>query len=217
MFLGLVLTGAIAYLLTGNPEVATSVLYFFREHRVLAVGVALLQFGISVAAISTLQSGRTSPLVGKVLFLVYSSLMGVTMSVPVMFYPGWSVGMAFGISAALFGIFAVMGYTTTRNLQSRGVSLAISMGVVGVILVNIVQIFVGLGIVELIVCYAMVILGCVCVAKELQRLRMMASDVAAQGEKAVERQGVLGALLLYVYFVMIFQSVLRILNFSDDR
>jgi uncharacterized protein len=151
---------------------------------------------------------RLSPAAAGLLFVGYAALNGVTLSFLMLVYTATSVAVTFGVTAATFGIMTLFGFTTHRDLTKMG-SLLI-MGLIGVILASVVNIFINSGPLYWIVTVIGLLIFIGLVAYDTQRLKRMSLAVG-EGDMA-QKASVLGALALYLDFINIFLYLLRLLG-----
>ncbi len=146
------------------------------------------------------------------MFLAYSMLNGVAFSAIFMVYELGSIFQVFLIAAGMYGAAAVYGYTTKRDLTSMGSFLF--MGLIGLIIASVVNIFMGSGALS----WAISVLGVAIftglTAWDMQRIKEQAI-VMYTGEANITRSAIVGALSLYLNFVNLFLYLLRL--FGDRR
>jgi hypothetical protein len=148
-----------------------------------------------------------APLTAAVLFLAYSAMVGVTSSTIFMVYTGASIMSAFMIAAAMFGSMAVYGSLTKRSLA--GVGQFMFMGLIGLIIASIVNIFLFSDVVAFVISVVGVLVFTGLTAWDAQRLKNMA---VALPDGRVGAYAVVGALSLYLDFINLFFFVLRLLG-----
>lgn len=142
-------------------------------------------------------------------FAVYSLLNGVMLSPIFLVYTGESIASTFFITAATFGTMAVFGYTTKRDLSSWGSYLM--MGLIGLIIASVVNIFLGSSLLMWAVSYLGVLLFVGLTAYDTQQLKaMIAASIG--DEEQTKKVALLGALNLYLDFINLFIYLLRILG-----
>ena len=157
---------------------------------------------------------RISAAAARVMFFAFSAVMGLSISSILLVYTQTSVANAFFITAASFGALSLYGYTTKRDLGPMGAFLM--MGVVGILLVSLVNVFfvhsagMSFGLSALIV---LVFAGLT--AYDTQTIRQTYYQVAGNGEAAA-KSSVIGALQLYLDFINIFLAVLRLTGSTRD-
>ncbi len=151
---------------------------------------------------------RMQPATALMLFFVYAGLLGLSLASIFLIYTGTSITRVFFISAATFGALSLWGYTTKRDLT--GVGSFMYMGLIGIIIASLVNIFLrstGLD-------WAISVIGVVVFAGltgwDTQRIKEMydpMDDGTIGGRKAV-----MGALSLYLDFINLFLMLLRLMG-----
>jgi FtsH-binding integral membrane protein len=165
--------------------------------------VLVLSFGVS----------RLSPAAGKVLFLVFAALMGVSLSTVFLVFTHTSIVRVFFITAAAFGTLSLWGYTTRRDLSGFGSFLI--MGLFGVIVAAVVNIFLGSETLQFIISVIGVLVFAGLTAWDTQRLKdeyLEAEPNGGMSGTAAERTAILGALSLYLNFINLFTLLLQLLG-----
>ncbi len=197
MALGLALTGLTAWAIAGSPEAMRTIF----SHQFLFFGLMIAEVGM-VMAFTPVSRSASFP-TAAMMFLAYAFLNGITLSVIVFSYTRESVASTFLVSAGAFGAMSVYGSVTKKSLASWGSFLM--MGLVGVVIAGIVNIFLQSSALNF-------LLGCVGVvtftgltAYYTQMLRTSADP--ADGGAALR-----GALLLYLNFINLFLSLLRLMG-----
>lgn len=197
MFAGLLLSAAVGFLVTTNQVILEFVASNFLLIVIAQFALVLaIQFGIR----------RLSATLALGMFFVYAASVGFTvLAIVLAIYPTATVVTAFLSASAMFGGAALYGYTTKRSLASLGGFLF--MGLIGVIVASVVNVFVGSDTLGFIISIAGVVLFTVLTAFHVQRI---ASGDLAIWAGSVEKAAVYGALLLYLDFVNLFLFLLRI-------
>jgi FtsH-binding integral membrane protein len=201
---GLALTGLVAYAAAASGFYAaiagTPLLWLV----VLApVALALvLGFGIE----------RMSPGVASVAFWSYAALMGLSLAGIFLVYTGASIARVFFISAGAFAATAAWGYTTRTDLSRFGSFLF--MGLVGIVLASVVNLFLASSAVQFAVSVIGVLVFTGLTAYDTQRLKEM--HVATWNSDARGRVAILGALILYLDFINLFVSLLQLSGARRD-
>jgi hypothetical protein len=142
------------------------------------------------------------------LFMVYAALLGVMLSSVFLAYTGASITRVFFISAAAFGALSLYGYTTQRNLSAFGSFLM--MGLVGLIIAMIVNIFLASSALDFVISIVGVLVFAGLTAWDTQKIKEM-YDVNDDGTVS-GRKAVMGALSLYLDFINLFLMLLRLLG-----
>ena len=202
MFAGVLLSAGIAWVVSLNERLVFQI-----------AGLALpLIFGqlILVFAIQALFP-RISATAALLLFFVYAATIGLTAGVLLYVYTGESVATAFVSASAIFGGAALYGYTTKRSLVGLGPTLF--MGMIGLLVASIVNLFLGSSPLGWIISVVGVVIFTVFTAYDIQRISH-GDYAAALG--STEKASVVAALHLYVDFVALFFYLLRILGSTRD-
>lgn len=202
MCVGLAVTAAVAYFVSQNMQVMRS---FQSPGAIVAIvlGLAVLSFGIQAAAF------RIGPGVATALFILYAAILGALLSYIFLVYKMSTIGSAFAITGGTFGIMSFIGYVTKRDLTRMGGMLM--MAVIGLFLASIVNMFVASGPLSWFITYAVVIVFTLLTAYDTQMLRNIAVQHAGN-PKALASYAIVGSLKLYVDFINIFVSILRIMG-----
>lgn len=207
MALGLVITGVVAYLTAATGlaySIVGSPLFY-----VLIFAELGLVFYLS-ARISKIQASTASGL-----FVGYSVLNGLTLSVIFLAYTGASIAATFFITAGMFGAMAVYGLVTKRDLSGWGSFLF--MGLIGIIIASIVNIFLQSSAVSWVVSMIGVIVFTGLTAYDVQKIKRIGEDgIMSQGAEAIGKASIMGALALYLDFINLFLMLLRFFGGARD-
>jgi FtsH-binding integral membrane protein len=205
MGIGLALTGLIAYFIAGNEA---AIRFIFGNQMVffgLIIGELALVFYLS-ARIQKIQASTATAL-----FLLYSALNGATLSFVFIAYTKSSVASTFFICAATFAACSLYGWMTKRDLTSLGGFMF--MGLIGIIIASVVNMFVKSSGMSLIISYIGVLVFVGLTAYDTQKIKSMALSQPEGLDAAVVRKGaIIGALALYLDFINLFLMLLRILG-----
>jgi hypothetical protein len=145
------------------------------------------------------------------LFVLYSALNGLTLSFIFIIYTRSSIASTFFVCAATFIACSIYGWTTKRDLTSLGGFLM--MGLIGIIIASLVNIFIRSSAMHMIISYIGVLVFVGLTAYDTQNLKAMAvSQPADIGAGAIRKGAILGALKLYLDFINLFLMLLRILG-----
>ncbi len=205
MAIGLGLTGFVAYYVASTPALQKLIfgnqLLFFG----LIIGELALVFIIS-ARIQKMQASTATGL-----FILYSALNGATLSFVFLIYTASSITSTFFICAATFVACSIYGWTTKRDLTSVGGFM--TMGLIGIIIASVVNMFFRSSAMSMIISYIGVIVFVGLTAYDTQHLKTMALTQPDGLEAGVVRKGaIMGALKLYLDFINLFLMLLRILG-----
>jgi len=141
------------------------------------------------------------------LFVLYSALNGVTLSVLFQVYTSASIASTFFITAGTFGACSAYGYFTKKDLTSLGGFLI--MGLIGIIIASVVNFFLASSMLYWIISYAGVAIFIGLTAYDTQKIKKMSLEMDANSE-AGKKGAVMGALALYLDFINMFIFMLRI-------
>ena len=205
MAAGLALTAVVAWWVSTRPDLMQQI---FRGPVLvgLFIGQLALVWIIS-AATERLSAGAATGL-----FLLYSALNGLTLSVIFLVYAQATLASAFVITAGMFGAMSLYGFVTKRDLSAWGSMLF--MALIGLILASVVSMFWRNSMLATIINYAGVLIFVGLTAYDTQRLKEIAV-ATAHDASAAARYSVNGALTLYLDFINLFLFLLRILGRRD--
>ncbi|RKH41602.1 Bax inhibitor-1/YccA family protein [Corallococcus sicarius] len=198
MFAGLALTGVMAAVTLSNEAMLMAVAQY-------RMGLLLVQFGV-VMALSFLAPRISGP-VAAAMFLGYSALTGVTLSVLFLIYTAGSIAQVFFITSAVYGTMAVYGTVTKKDLS--GWRTFLYMGLVGIIIAGVVNLFMRNDAVSFVSACAGVLIFAGLTAYDTQKLREYHAET---GFKSTATVSIVGALTLYLDFINLFLSLMRLLG-----
>ena len=151
---------------------------------------------------------RISAQKARNLFYIYAGLMGLSLSSLLLVYTGASVVRVFFITAAAFAALSIYGYTTKKSLSGLGSFLI--MGVFGLIIAQIVNIFMASTQLDFMISIIGVLIFAGLTAYDTQKIKHM--YLAGDNSEAAGKKSVLGALTLYLDFILMFQFLLMFLG-----
>jgi FtsH-binding integral membrane protein len=156
---------------------------------------------------------RLAPATAQLLFWAFSALMGVSLSSIFLVYTHNSIVQVFFVTAASFGALSLYGYTTRRDLT--GFRSFLVMGLFGVIIASLVNIFLASSAFQFAISVVGVLVFAGLTAYDTQRLKNeYIYGYAGQGA-AAERSAIMGALTLYLNFINLFTLLLQLLGQRD--
>jgi uncharacterized protein len=201
MAIGVALTGVVAWLTSqiAGPALLNSPLIW-----VFMLAPLALVFFISFR-INSLSAGTA-----LTLFFVYAASLGLSLATIFFVYTATSITQVFFVSAAAFGGLSLWGYTTQRDLSAFGSFLM--MGLIGVIIAGIVNIFLGSSALQFAISVIGILVFVGLTAYDTQNIKEQYSENYDQ--ESNQKLAVFGALSLYLNFVNIFQLLL---NFTGER
>jgi uncharacterized protein len=204
MAAGLLVTAAVAFIVSGSPQLVMTI----AANRWIYWGLALVQLGVVIFLSARVD--RLAPGTAAALFLAYSALTGLTLSIILLAFTASSVATTFLVCAGMFGAVAMYGTVTSRSLAGMGQFLF--MGLIGVVIASFVGMFWHNEGFQFVLSFIGVILFTGLAAYDAQRLKAMALAVP---EGKAGSYAVSGALALYLDFINLFLFLLRL--FGDRR
>ena len=195
MFLAVVNSMLVSYLVSTSPELMTFLFTGFIKWVVIfapLVAIFFISFRMSTATRSEAQ----------VMLHAFAALMGLSMSTIFVVYTAMSIVQAFLGAACLFLAMTLYGYTTKKDLTSIGSFMFV--GLIGIILASLVNIFIGSTLMQMVISALAVIIFLGLTAYDTQKIReMVAYDSSGSTE-------VTGALTLYLDFINLFMNLLSL-------
>ncbi|HOP44083.1 MAG: Bax inhibitor-1/YccA family protein [Flavobacteriales bacterium] len=211
MTLALVISGAMAWWF-GHDLALLQYLINFETGKQTILGWVVL---LAPLGLVFLMGGMVERLSGPALFaiyLVYSAVTGISLSYIFLIYAASSIATVFFITAGLFSVMAIAGYTTSTDLTKLGSILFI--GLIGIIIASVVNMFLGSGTMDYIISILGVIIFTGLTAYDVQKLKRM-GGVVATGTETAQKMALMGALSLYLDFINLFLMLLRLFGRRD--
>jgi uncharacterized protein len=209
MAIGLGITGVVAYGVANSPGVIEVIF----GSRLIFFGLIIAQLAMVFMISARIQRMQAST--ATMLFIVYSALNGATLSSIFLAYAQSAITSTFFICAATFTACSVYGWTTRRDLTTMGGFL--TMGLIGIVIASVVNMFVQSGAVSTIVSYVGVLVFVGLTAYDTQDIKNMALSQPGDLDAGAVRKGaILGALKLYLDFINLFLMLLRIFGGRRD-
>ena len=207
---GLTLSGIVAYGLFSSVELAG---LFFEIQAGRVIGLNLLGWiaifaPLGLLLLTSLRAAQMSTGAVQAVYWAVTALMGVSLSLLLFTYTGASVARTFFITAAAFAALSLYGYTTKRDLSAFGRFLF--MGVIGIVLASLVNMFRPSGTVSFIVSVAGVLIFSGLIAYDTQKIKEQYAE--ACGSEMAGKVAIFGALSLYINFVNLFQFLMMLLG-----
>jgi uncharacterized protein len=208
MAAGVALTGVAAYL--------TSMMAVGADGQLTAFGTALyaspLKWVVMLAPLAfvfflSFRIEKMSVGAAQLTFWLFAAVMGVSLSSIFLVFTGQSIAQIFFITAATFGSLSLWGYTTKRDISGWGSFLF--MGLIGIILASIVNIFLQSSGLQFAVSVIGVLVFAGLTAYDTQRIKDGYFAVAGNVE-AMGRSAIMGALALYLDFINMFMMLLNL-------
>ncbi len=216
MFVALSISSFAAYYMSSTPELMTYLINQETGKMGMLGWVAMLApLGLVMLMSAGLNRLSYAALLG--VFILYSVLTGVSLSFILLAYTSGSVISCFIGAAGIFGIMAVMGYTTNIDLSKFGPILMI--GVVGLVIASVVNMFIQSENFSLFMAFIGIAIFTALTAYDVQKLKRIGAGLEESGARLedadTKKLAIMGALSLYLDFLNIFIFLLRI--FGDKR
>lgn len=201
MFIGLLITFVTGYYVSLNENML---------YNICTGGMHFLLFivEIIIVIVLTRRLHKMSDMTAKILFCLYSFVTGLTFSVLFYAYSMQSIIYVFAVTAGLFLVFAFIGKTTNIDLSKLG--SIFMMILVGLLIVSIINIFIGSTMLELVLSWVFVVLFLGITAYDMQKAKQL---MAVYGE---EKGSIMTALQLYLDFINIFIELLKLFGKNRD-
>ena len=210
MFLALIVTSVAAWWFASDLTLLRMLVT--EEGKMSVLGWVVMLAPLGFVLLMSFAFNRLSYTTLIILFITYATLVGISMSFILLAYTLSSVFLTFAITAGMFGTMAVVGYTTKTDLTSFGKIMM--MGLVGIIIATIVNMFMQSSMLNYIISYVGVAVFTGLTAYDVQKLKMI-GEGTTYGDENTRKLSLLGALTLYLDFINLFLMLLRL--FGDRR
>lgn len=198
----------IALLITAITSLAvyTTNPYFLIQNGMTTFWVlAIVEIGIVIGATFAMKANNA--MLSGVLFVAYSIVNGLTLSVIFLVYTEGSIAKVFFLTAGLFGVMAIVGFTTDRDLTSFGTLLMI--GLIGIIIASVINIFLKSSGLDYILCILGIAIFLGLTAYDTQKIKKLAMNNPGYSLSVI---AMYGALELYLDFINLFLRLLQLLG-----
>lgn len=214
MFVALAVSAVSAFILATSP-VIMSYLVGERGFTVLGYIAIFAPLGLVMLMGAAMQRLSYPALVG--VFLLYSVLTGVMLGFVLLIYTAASIAICFVAAAIIFAVMAVMGYTTDVDLSKFGPILM--AGVIGLVVVSIINMFIGSDTLGYVLGFVGIAIFTALTAYKVQEIKRIGEGLDENGNEIAladsKKLALMGALSLYITFINLFLSLLRV--FGDRR
>ncbi len=207
MAIGLVLTGVLAYAVGTSEELFK--LYYTNpiiRWPVILAPLGIVFFGLTPSKVQRMSVGMVAGL-----YLTLTALFGISLSSIFMIYSTESIARVFFITAGMFSATSVYGYTTRKDLTSMGSFMF--MGLIGIIIASIVNIFMQSSALHYVISVIGVIVFTGLTAWDTQRIKE--TYHVSHGQESLTKMAIMGALNLYLDFINLFIMLLRLFGGRD--
>ncbi len=202
MTLGLLLTFGTACYVSTNENIIHSIISSSLYYVLIIIELILV-------IVLSARIGKMSPQTARILFLLYSFVTGLTFSTIFITFHISSIIIIFLITAIVFGILGLIGYTTKVDLSKMGVYLFV--GLIGVVICSVVNIFLGNSTFEIIISSVSLIVFLGFTAYDVQSIKRLSYEYGDNDSVAI-----IGALKLYLDFINIFLDLITLFGKSRD-
>ena len=202
MAAGLGITGFMAFYIANSPTLLNIV-----TGSIIPIVLMIAQIGLVFYLASRVMQMSVSQATG--VFFLYAGLTGLTFSTLFVVYTAASITSTFLVTAGTFGAMSLYGYTTKKDLTSWGSFLF--MGLIGIIIASLVNIFMKSPMMHMIITYAGVLIFVGLTAYDTQKIKEM-NILGNEGTDEDTKEAIRGALTLYLDFINLFLMLLRLMG-----
>ncbi|NTE02191.1 Bax inhibitor-1/YccA family protein [Agrobacterium tumefaciens] len=209
MFVALLVSSVSAFVLANSPGIL-SYLVAEKGFTVLGYIAIFAPLGLVMLMGAAMQRLSFPALVG--VFLLYSLLTGVMLGFILLIYTSTSIAICFVAAAIIFAVMAIMGYTTDVDLSKFGPILM--AGVIGLVVVSLINFFIGSETLNYILGFVGVAIFTALTAYKVQEIKRIGEGLDQSGNEIAladsKKLAIMGALSLYITFINLFLSLLRL-------
>lgn len=205
MGLGLVITGIVAFVVSQTPALYVPIFSTPLKWVVMLAPLAFVFF-------FSFRIHAMSAATAQMAFWAFAAVMGLSLSSVFLVFTGTSIARTFFITATMFGAMSLYGYTTKRDLSKFGSFLM--MGLIGVVIASIVNIFLGSSALQFAISVIGVIVFVGLTAWDTQNIKEQYAENVDQ--ESQQKLAVFGALSLYLNFVNLFQLLLSLTGQREE-
>lgn len=204
---GLAVTGACALYMASDPRMIMALV----QNKILFYGLMIAELGLVVVLSGWVKTMDVA--MARLAFLFYAALSGVTLSVIFLVYTRGSIANAFFLTGGMFGAMSAYGYVTKTDLTSMGNFMI--MGLIGIILASVVNFWTRSPAVEWALSILSVIVFTGLTAYDTQKIKAL-NVIGNAGTDEDTKEAISGALTLYLDFINLFLSLLRLTGRRRD-
>jgi|TARA_B110000914_G_scaffold216724_1_gene222017 hypothetical protein len=203
MTAGLGITGFMAFYISNSPAMMNIIF----GNPIMPIALIITQIGLVFWLATRVMQMSASKATG--VFMLYAGLTGITFSAIFMAYTTASIFSTFLVTAGTFGAMSLYGYTTKKDLTSWGSFLF--MGLIGIIIASLVNMFMQSSMMHMIITYAGVLIFVGLTAYDTQKIKEM-NILGNEGTEEDTKEAIRGALTLYLDFINLFLMLLRLMG-----
>lgn len=201
MSLALIITGLVAIWTASNGYIIS----ILTETKWVFIGLLLIEFVLVAYLVGWIL--KMSSQTATIIFILYSILNGLTLSVIFLVFTADSIASTFFITAGTFAIMSIYGYFTKSDLTKLGNLLL--MGLIGLIIASAVNIFFQNETLYWITTYAGILIFIGLIAYDTQKIKKI-NIIGNEGTDEDKKEAIIGALTLYLDFINLFLKLLRL-------
>jgi len=206
MAIALAITAFVAYYFSSSEALMSALI---TQEGMTGLGWVVMLSPIGFVLVMSFGFQKLSSGTLTLIFGAYSVVMGMSLSFILLVFTSASIFQTFAVTAGMFGIMAFLGYTTKTDLSKFGSLLM--MGLIGIILASVVNMFLGSTTLEYIISFIGVVIFTGLAAYDTQKLKRMGASLE-EGSESAKKLTILGALTLYLDFINLFLFLLRFLG-----
>ena len=209
MFLGLMLTALSTFAIVVGIGLSPAFAYMINRLSQVILVIFLVQ--VLLVGYLSVRLEKINTLTATLLYLIYAAVNGLTIGLFAFLQAGSGVVTAFAITAISFGVMAVYGLKTKQDLTKAGNLLR--MGLIGIIVLSIINIFLGSGPLDFMICIAGLFIFLGLTAYHTSQIKNYYYHTAATGDmRMANNLAIIGALMLYLSFINLFMFILRLMT-----
>ncbi|SDP27354.1 Bax inhibitor-1/YccA family protein [Phyllobacterium sp. OV277] len=205
MGLGLVLTGVVAFVVASTPALYVPIFSTPLKWVVMLAPLAFVMF-------FSFKMQSMSASSAQAMFWAFCAVMGLSLASVFLVFTGTSIARTFFIAATMFGATSLYGYTTKRDLSQF--SAFLMMGLIGVVVASVVNLFLGSSMLQFVVSVAGVLVFIGLTAWDTQSIKEQYAE--SFDSESQQKLAVFGAFSLYLNFVNIFQLLLQLTGQREE-
>lgn len=201
MFIGLLISFITGYYVSTNENMLYNI-FSTNMYWILAI--------VEIVVVIWLSAGirKMNIITARTLYVLYSILTGLTLSVIFIAFKMSSIIYVFGITSIMFALMAIFGRTTKIDLTKIGTILF--MGLIGIIIASLINMFIGSETFDLVICIIGIIIFTAYIAYDVQKIKYIVDSL--DEDKAT----IIGAFELYLDFINLFIRLLRLFGKNRD-
>lgn len=204
---GLVLTGLSAWITSQIPAMV-GFLQYAQSNPLIGLLIAFSPMIIIMSVFNPAASRRMSSATMSLVFFGFSAYFGWLLSTIFLAFTAESIARVFFVTAATFAAMSIWGYTTKRDLSGMGSFLM--MGMIGLLIAMVVNMFMASSMMSFVISAAGVLIYTLLTAFDTQNIKETYHE--SYGQEANAKMAVMGALGLYLNFIMLFQFLLQFMG-----